>query len=49
MGEIIGGRKWQKILPKSHRGFKKWTKINVHFSKPRVFWRQRVLKMCFRA
>jgi hypothetical protein len=28
----------KKILPKSRRGLKKWTKINVQFSKPRVFW-----------
>ena len=44
MGEITEGRKGKKILPKSRRGFKKWTKINVQFSKPRVFWRQLVLK-----
>ena len=49
MGEITEGRKWKKILPKSRRGFKKWTKINVQFSKPRVFWRQLVFKTRFRA
>ena len=49
MGEITEGRKWKKILHKSHRGFKKWTKINVHFSKPRVFWIQLVFKSDFRA
>ena len=49
MREITGGRKWQKILPKSRRGLKKWTKINVQFSKPRVFWRQLVCKTGFRA
>jgi hypothetical protein len=38
-----------KILLKSRRGFKKWTKINVQFSKPRVFWIQLVFKTCFRA
>jgi hypothetical protein len=43
------GRKWQKILPKSRRGFKKWTKINVQFSIPQVFWRQLVFKTGFRA
>jgi len=42
-------QKVKKILPKSRRGFKKWTKINVQFSKPRVFCRHRVLKTCFRA
>jgi hypothetical protein len=36
--EITEGRKWQKILHKSARGLKKWTKINVQFSKPKVFW-----------
>jgi hypothetical protein len=49
MGEITEGRKGKKILPKSRRGFKKWTKINVQFSKPRVFWRQLVFKTGFRA
>ena len=44
MKENPEGRKWKKILPKSRRGFKKWTKINVHFSIPQVFWRQLVLK-----
>ena len=43
------GRKWKKILPKSRRGFKKWTKINVQFSKPRVFWIQLVFKSEFTA
>jgi hypothetical protein len=47
--EFTEGRKWKKILPKSHRGLKKWTKINVQFSKPRVFWRQLVFKTGFTA
>jgi hypothetical protein len=47
--EITEGRKWKKILPKSRRGLKKWTKINVQFSNPRVFWRQLVFKTGFRA
>jgi len=49
MWEITGGRKGKKILPKSRRGLRKWTKINVHFLKPRVFWRQLVFKSEFRA
>jgi hypothetical protein len=49
MGEIAEGRKGKKISPKSRRGFKKWTKINVQFSKPRVFWRQLVFKTGFTA
>jgi hypothetical protein len=49
MKEISEGRKWKKILPKSHRGFKKWTKINVQFSIPQVFWRQLVFKSDFTA
>jgi hypothetical protein len=47
--ENTEGRKWKKILLKSRRGFKKWTKINVQFSKPQIFWRQLVFKTCFRA
>jgi hypothetical protein len=43
------GRKWKKFLLKSHRGLKKWTKINVQFSKPRVLWRQLVFKTGFTA
>jgi len=38
-----------KNLLKSRRGFKKWTKINVQFSIPQVFWRQLVFKTVFRA
>jgi hypothetical protein len=49
MGEITEGRKGEKILLKSPRGFKKWTKINVQFSKPGVFWIQLVFKSDFRA